>query len=89
MLSQLLLSLPPTSPLPLPSATGKDNSLVLLDLCEVFHALLRRVPRDTVVFLVLDGVVYCERQGWGDDYGVVVEVLGRIASDDGCWSRCL
>jgi hypothetical protein len=69
-------------PLQLPNLRGKVEGLLLKDICELFHHVLRLVPEKMSVYCLLDGVSYYERDAWRDDFSIMMICFGNIIDDE-------
>jgi hypothetical protein len=69
-------------PLQLPNLPWEVENLSLQDICELFHRLIRLVPRNTLVYCLVDGVSYYERDEWQGDFNLMMMCFGRILDDE-------
>lgn len=49
-------------------------------LCDTFEQLIRRLPADSTLFCLIDGVVFFDRSNWQDDLSIVVPKLTALAA---------
>jgi hypothetical protein len=64
------------------SLPGEVEHLLLKDICELFHRLLRLVPRGISVYCLVDGVSYYERDIWREDFNLMLICFGNIIDDE-------
>lgn len=50
-------------------------------LCHTFKNLVKQFPLDTVIYCIIDGVGWCEQDGWGQDVQLVMDTLHELAHD--------
>lgn len=50
-------------------------------LCHTFKNLVRQFPLDTVIYCIIDGVGWCEQDGWAQDIQLVMDTLRELAND--------
>lgn len=50
-------------------------------LCHTFKSLVRQFPLDTVIYCIIDGVGWCEQDGWAQDIELVMDTLHELVHE--------
>lgn len=50
-------------------------------LCHTFKSLVRQFPLDTVIYCIIDGVGWCEQDGWAQDIELVTDTLHELVHE--------
>ena len=71
-----------SAPIWFPAFQGHFEELLLKDICHLFHHLVQLVPKEISIYCVVDGISYYERQGWREDYDLMMECFGSIIANE-------
>lgn len=50
-------------------------------LCYAFRDVVRQWPVNTVVYCVIDGIGWCDRAGWSEDFDLILTLLCELVGD--------
>lgn len=70
-----------SAPIWFPAFQGDFEELSFNDICQLFYHLIGLVPKEISVYCVIDGISYFERQGWNEDYDLMMECFGSIIAN--------
>jgi hypothetical protein len=87
LIAQLLLSLvqneciSESAPIWVSAFQGDFEELSFTDICQLFYDLVELVPKRIMVYCVVDGISYYERDVWKEDYDLMMECFGSIIAN--------
>jgi hypothetical protein len=70
-----------SAPIRFSAFQGDFEELSFKDTCQIFYHLVELVPKEISVYCVVDGISYYERQGWKQDYDLMMECFGSIIAN--------
>jgi hypothetical protein len=70
-----------SAPIRIPGFQGDLDALSFKDICQLFYHLVELVPKEITVYCVVDGISYCERQGWKGDYDLMMKCFSSIIAN--------
>jgi hypothetical protein len=87
LIAHLLLSLvqneciSESAPIWVSAFQGDFEELSFKDICQLFYHLVELVPKQIMVYCVVDGISYYERDVWKGDYDLMMECFGSIIAN--------
>jgi hypothetical protein len=87
LVAHLLLSLvqneciSESAPIWVSAFQGDFEELSFKDICQLFYHLVELVPKQIMVYCVVDGISYYERDVWKGDYDLMMECFGSIIAN--------
>ncbi|KAE9373805.1 hypothetical protein N431DRAFT_407513 [Stipitochalara longipes BDJ] len=70
------------APIWFPASQRDFEELSFKDICQLFFHLVELVPKEIPVYCVVDGISFYEREGWREDYDIMMECFGSLIANN-------